>query len=109
MKHVLAGVVGIIVGVLGTVLYMGPAPEPMTMSHEMMSMTEGLVGKTGDAFDEAFLSEMIVHHQGAVSMAESALKDAKHEELKGLASAIIAAQNTEIQMMQGWLKDWYGK
>lgn len=80
-----------------------------SMQEEMSSMMEGLEGKTGDAFDAAFLSEMIVHHEGAVAMAEGALRNAKHEELRRMASAIIDAQTTEIAQMRDWLQSWYGQ
>jgi hypothetical protein len=79
------------------------------MGGMMKGMMMGLDGKTGDAFDQAFLSEMIVHHQGAVEMAESALVNAKHQEIKDMAKAIIDAQNKEIAQMQGWEKAWYSK
>jgi len=52
---------------------------------------------------------MILHHQGAVAMAEAALKNAKHQEIKDLAKAIITAQNAEIQRMQEWQASWYGQ
>lgn len=77
------------------------------MSGMMDDMMKGLSGKTGDAFDRAFLEEMIVHHQGAVLMAQSALKSAKHQEIKDLSINIISAQNNEIAQMRGWLKSWY--
>jgi uncharacterized protein (DUF305 family) len=80
----------------------------MSMSDMMMSMNAELKGKTGDEFDKAFLAEMIVHHQGAVEMAELALDNAKHQEIKSLAAAIIAAQNKEIADMKAWQKAWYG-
>lgn len=80
----------------------------MSMGAEMENMTADLVGKTGDAFDQAFLRGMIVHHQGAVLMAETALGSAKHEEIKQMARAIISAQTTEISQMQAWQKSWYG-
>jgi len=75
----------------------------------MMSMNAELEGKTGDAFDQAFLSEMIIHHEGAVEMAELALTNAKHQEIKDLANAIIGAQNEEISQMKGWQKAWYNQ
>ncbi len=77
------------------------------MHGAMGDMMQGLSGKTGDAFDQAFLSEMIVHHQGAVDMANAALKSAKHEEIKTMANAIITAQTAEIKQMQDWQKAWY--
>ncbi|HEY4489001.1 MAG TPA: DUF305 domain-containing protein [Candidatus Paceibacterota bacterium] len=81
----------------------------MGMGGEMDSMMAGLEGKNGDEFDKAFLSEMIMHHQGAVEMAEAALQNAEHEEIKNMANAIISAQTTEIQQMQGWQRAWYGE
>lgn len=81
----------------------------MTMEDMMHDMNAGLVGKTGDAFDQAFLEEMIVHHQGAVEMAELVLQTSKRPELTALANDIITAQTKEIAMMQGWLDTWFGK
>ncbi len=81
----------------------------MSMSDMMTSMNAALSGKTGDSFDQAFLAEMIVHHQGAVEMAQLALTNAKHQEIKDLAKAIIEAQNKEIADMKAWQKSWYSK
>lgn len=81
----------------------------MNMADMMASMNAELEGKSGDAFDEVFIREMIVHHQGAVAMAELALTNAEHEEIKDLANAIISAQNTEILQMQRWQAEWYEK
>jgi len=81
----------------------------MSMEDSMMNMNAGLQGKKGDAFDQAFLTEMIVHHQGAVEMAQSALTNAKHQEIKDLAVAIISAQNKEIAEMEEWQASWYGQ
>lgn len=79
----------------------------MTMGESMGSMTAGLAGKTGDAFDQAFLREMVVHHEGAVAMAEQVLATSKRAELRKLAEDIIAAQTKEIDMMQSWEKNWF--
>ena len=61
------------------------------MGGAMSDMMSGLSGKTGDDFDRAFLSEMIVHHQGAVQMAQEVLKKSKRPELIQLAKDIISA------------------
>ena len=81
--------------------------ENMQIHGAMQSMTTGLTGLQGDAFDKAFLAEMIVHHQGAVAMAQQALTSSKHQEIKDLAQKIIDAQNTEITQMQAWQNSWY--
>lgn len=80
-----------------------------TMDGMMRGMMAGMEGKTGDEFDKAFLMEMIMHHQGAVVMAEAALRDAKHQEIKDLAKAIIDAQKKEIADMQAWNQAWYAR
>jgi uncharacterized protein (DUF305 family) len=78
--------------------------------HDMMeSMTGSLQGKTGDAFDKAFLEEMIVHHEGAVEMAKQVLATSKRPELIKLANDIITAQTGEIKMMSDWNKTWFSK
>ncbi len=87
---------------------MGNDGQRMDMADMMASMNDELRGKTGDEFDKAFISEMIVHHEGAVEMAELARTNAKHQEIKDLADAIISAQNKEIEDMRAWQKSWYG-
>jgi uncharacterized protein (DUF305 family) len=77
------------------------------MSGMMHDMNAALEGKTGDAFDQEFLSEMIVHHQGAVDMAQLALANAKHPELKAFAQDIVSAQTKEIKQMKDWQTAWY--
>lgn len=77
------------------------------MNEMMMNMMSGLAGKTGDDFDKAFLSEMIVHHQGAVDMAREVLAKSKRPELTKLANDIISTQTKEIEMMKGWEKSWF--
>jgi uncharacterized protein (DUF305 family) len=55
------------------------------------------------AYDIRWLNAMIDHHEGAVTMANEALANAEHAELKTLATAIIADQNREIAQMQDML------
>lgn len=88
--------------------YMSNNGGTMDMAHMMASMNKELEGKTGAEFDKAFLTEMIVHHEGAVEMAELALQHAQHQEVKDLAVAIISAQNKEIGDMKSWLQKWFG-
>lgn len=76
--------------------------DDMTMGE----MSANLQGKTGDAFDQAFLSGMIAHHQGAIDMARLVQANAKHDELKAMANDILSAQSKEIDQMQTWQTDW---
>jgi uncharacterized protein (DUF305 family) len=78
--------------------------DAMSMSMEDMSAI--LQGKTGDAFDKAFIEGMIPHHQGAIDMARAAQQSAKHQEIKDMAEDIISAQQSEIDMMRGWQLSW---
>lgn len=76
-----------------------------------MNMAMGDMQVSSDAsksYDQRFLEAMISHHQGAVEMASMAQQMTEHSEIKTLADAIITAQNTEIEQMKSWLKEWFG-
>lgn len=77
-------------------------PDHMSMDGMMSTLGD----KTGDDFDELFISQMIEHHRGAIDMANQAKQNAKHDEIKQLAEDIIAAQSKEIDQMRIWQKDW---
>lgn len=79
-----------------------------SMQGTMIHMLGRLEGKAGDAFDKAFIDEMIIHHQGAIDMANAALISAGHKEIKDLARVIITAQTTEINQMKAWRAAWFG-
>lgn len=73
------------------------------------AMVQELQSKTGSSRDEAFLEMMITHHQSAIEMSKVLLTSTKRPELQKLANDIITAQDGEIEMMQNWLKEWYGR
>lgn len=56
--------------------------------------------------DVAFAQGMIPHHVQAVEMSDLALEGAGSEEVTAFATKIKAAQDPEIETMQGWLADW---
>lgn len=70
------------------------------MSDEDMSMLEDADGPTASRI---FLEQMILHHEGAVEMAETALKDATDPDVRELAEQVIDDQNAEIATMQDLL------
>ena len=73
---------------------------------QSMMMTMDL-GTADDQFDLRFLNAMIPHHEGALVMAEDALKKSKRPEMKKLSQEILASQKQEIQQMKEWRKSWY--
>lgn len=77
------------------------------MAGSMDSMTANMEGKTGEELEKAFLDDMIVHHEGAVAMAELLLKGTKRPELVKLANDIITAQTGEIAQMKAWREEWF--
>ncbi len=64
---------------------------------------------TSVPFDQRFITAMIAHHQGAISMAREAQTKAEHQELKTLAGQIITAQEAEIAQMHAWEQEWFGE
>lgn len=73
---------------------------PGIMTPEQMS---ALQAASGPDFDRQWLTMMIEHHAGAITMAETELADGSNAEAKALARSIIDAQRTEIDMMRGML------
>ena len=63
---------------------------------------------SGRAFDRAYLSMMIGHHEGAVDMSRAVLGRVKDAQVKKWASAVIADQTREINTMTSWLKELGG-
>ncbi len=62
---------------------------------------------TGEFADRHFIEMMIPHHDGAVKMADLALKRSKNADVLKLAEAIKRDQTLEIAQMRAWYKDWY--
>jgi hypothetical protein len=77
-------------------------------SHHMM-MDDSLMNKTGDDFDKTFLEQMIIHHEGALQMAEMAMYNSNHLEIQELASQIQQSQAAEIAQMQAWYEQWFAQ
>ncbi|MCA9337109.1 DUF305 domain-containing protein [Candidatus Saccharibacteria bacterium] len=127
-ESIMIGVIGLLVGVVLTGFTAGQAvnnnnsgmmrmmgmdtsknEKSVATDHGTMSMADmnkQLEGLSGDDFDKAFIEMMIAHHEGAVSMAELVPSRAKHDEVKKLGEAVIAAQTKEIADMKQWQKDW---
>ncbi len=78
----------------------------MTAEHKQSMMMSMSLGKADAGFDVRFLDAMIPHHQGAVTMGQDLLKKSKRPQMQKLAQSIIKSQQTEIDMMTKWQKQW---
>ncbi len=77
-----------------------------SQTSSMSAMQKQYEGYRGATYDKMFLAGMIAHHTGAVDMANLALANAKHQEIKDLANGIVAAQTSEISSMTSWQTQW---
>jgi uncharacterized protein (DUF305 family) len=73
---------------------------PGMMSGDQMHQLEQA---TGPAFDRMFLQMMITHHQGAITMAQTELREGRNPDARQLAQRIIDTQQREIAEMQALL------
>jgi uncharacterized protein (DUF305 family) len=83
------------------------------MGHGSMGMGSGsmarqMVMENGKYSDKAFIDAMVPHHQGAIEMAQVALKHAEHEEIKELSRNIISSQQAEIEELKSIKKEEFG-
>ena len=56
--------------------------------------------------DVEFAQMMVVHHEGAIEMADLAVERGANPEVQALGKAISAAQGPEIEQMTRWLESW---
>jgi len=68
----------------------------------MEGTTSTLSTKSGKGFDKAFITEMTLHHEGAIQMAKQALEKSTRPEIKAMSKEIISAQTKEIEQMKSW-------
>jgi uncharacterized protein (DUF305 family) len=75
------------------------------LTHAMGKMHATMASATpsGDS-DVDFVQIMLPHHQAAVEMAKSQLVNGKDPQMRRLAQEIITDQQSEIDLMQLWLK-----
>jgi uncharacterized protein (DUF305 family) len=71
-------------------------------------MARQMVMQNGEYSDERFIDAMVPHHQGAIEMAEVALDNAEHEEIKDLSRNIVSTQQAEIEELKSIKKEEFG-
>jgi len=76
-----------------------------SQSHGMMSDADmaKMMDAKGADFDKQFLTMMIAHHEGAITMAKDETAKGSNAEAKALAEKIVTDQQAEITTMQGLL------
>ena len=90
-------------------------PTGYTMGHGMGSMGDmpgmmsdqdmmGLDRVDGATFDRMFLTMMVEHHEGAISMARAEQANGKNADAVALARTIEDAQTAEVALMKSMLK-----
>jgi uncharacterized protein (DUF305 family) len=81
-------------------------------SGQMDHMGEGMMSSAdmaklkdlrGSAFDRQFLTMMIAHHKGAITMAQTEQTGGSNAAAKKLAGSIVTGQSAEITMMSSFL------
>jgi uncharacterized protein (DUF305 family) len=100
--------------VVGTIIPAGtdsngdqPSTEPawseLIASMEKMHMAMGAVAQSGNS-DIDFVRLMLPHHQAAIDMSKTQLLYGRDPQMRRLAQEIITDQQSEIELMQRWLK-----
>jgi len=64
-----------------------------------------LASAQGGEFDGMFLTMMIEHHEGAISMAEEEIENGESSEAVDLAETIRSTQEAEVEEMRSILQD----
>ena len=70
---------------------------------DTMHVAMGAVERSGDS-DADFVRLMLPHHQGAIDMAKTELLHGEDPQMRRLAQEIVTDQQSEIVLMQLWLK-----
>ncbi|WP_431246409.1 DUF305 domain-containing protein [Leifsonia xyli] len=96
---------------LATALILAGCSSPTTGGHSGMDMggssaTSTATSEHNDA-DVSFTQNMVMHHQQAIEMSDMVLaKTGVDAKVTELAQKIKAAQQPEIDTMNGWLNSW---
>ena len=80
-----------------------PDWSELMASMDKMRMAMGAIKPSGNN-DVDFVRLMLPHHQAAIDMAKTQLLYGKDPQMRGLAQKISTAQQSEIELMQRWLK-----
>lgn len=81
------------------------SPEWLTLQQSMKQMHVAMmsVAPSGNS-DIDFVRLMLPHHKAAIDMAKDQLKYGRDPQMRRLAQEIITDQESEIELMQRWLR-----
>lgn len=84
--------------------WMGMATEP----DQMLGLAseadiESLQASSGEEADRLFVELMVAHHEGGIHMAEYAVEHAENDEVRKMATAVVAGQQSEIDELRDQL------
>jgi uncharacterized protein (DUF305 family) len=89
--------------------WLSEAGASLEMGHQMAmggllstAQMTALSAATGAAFDKLFLTGMIAHHKGAITMAKLVV-DSSNPDTAALASKMIESQTKQIELMEALL------
>jgi uncharacterized protein (DUF305 family) len=97
-------IVGLTLGACGGSITQSAPPTVAPASAATSAATPGAAAH--NAADAQFAQSMIVHHRGAVEMADLAVSKATGADVRALATGISAAQGPEITQLSSWLQAW---
>lgn len=77
----------------------------LALQQSMETMHEAMMSEEPSGSNDVdFVKLMIPHHQAAIDMAKAQLLYGKDPQMRRLAQEIITDQQSEIELMQLWLK-----
>jgi uncharacterized protein (DUF305 family) len=79
-----------------------------SMGHGSGGMASRMLVENGKYSDKRFIDAMVPHHQGAISMARVALKNAEHGEIVQFSENTISTQQAEIEELKAIKKEEFG-
>jgi uncharacterized protein (DUF305 family) len=80
----------------------GPTAADQAFAASETEMRRLMAGASGETIDEAYIARMVAHHQGAMAMAEVALRESRDPEIRRMARSVIDARTGEIAEMRAW-------
>jgi uncharacterized protein (DUF305 family) len=99
-----------------TLTYSCETAAPASPMAGMEGMAMGTPAAAGDhdmagasvEFDQMYIDMMVPHHASIIALAQAAQDRLSDERLQSIAGNIVAAQQAEIEELQGYREQWYG-